>query len=145
MNLQKLLIGVLLLSSKMALGSGCLSRPTVAEAFENSKIVFSGTVVARLKYGVRFRVGKSWKGASHRFIYVYTGNQRNDTDPWFEKDEEWLVYASDVRLYRKEKSPKPYMVRLMASPCSRTVLIRNAGEDLKQLGNETKTPRTRRQ
>src|SRR5205085_61443 len=89
---------VLLLTIHPASGSGCASRPTVQDALKSSKIVFSGKVIARLKYGVRFRVGKTWKGPLNHYVYIYTGNLRNDLDPWFEVGQRWLVYASEVPL-----------------------------------------------
>src|SRR5260370_31042065 len=100
--------------------SGCLTKPTVAQALQNSQAVFAGRVVARLKYGVRFRVERSWKGVSTRYVYIYTGNLRNDLDPWFEKGQRWLVYASDERLYRNMNKTGPYLTRLMSRACNRT-------------------------
>lgn len=134
--------GGLLLSSTIALASGCPTRPTVAEALKNSKVIFVGRVVARLKYGVRFQVETTWKGRARQYIYIYTGNLRNDSDPWFEKGEQWLVYASDVPLYRTERSSVPYTTRLMSTPCGRTTPLSPAGEDLKELGKGIEIPKS---
>jgi hypothetical protein len=113
--------------------SDCLTRPTVTEAFQTSKVVFAGKVTARFKYGAKFRVYQQWKGVSHRYVYIYTSNLRNDLEPWFEVGQSWLVYASDVPLYRTENSKVPYTKRLMVLPCGRTILLKFAEEDLKQL------------
>jgi len=61
------------------------ATPSVAQAVKESKVVFSGKVVARLRNGVRFKVYKSWKGVSGTYVYIYTGNLKNDCEPWFEK------------------------------------------------------------
>jgi|SRR6266542_3388242 len=137
-----LVVFFVLLCPRPAPASGCLSQPTVAQALKDSKMVFAGKVVARLKYGVRFKVERSWKGISSWYIYVYTGNIRNDADPWFQKDQRWLVYASDVRLYENGNLTGPYVTKLMARACNRTVLLSNAAEDLRQLGKGSR-PLTR--
>jgi hypothetical protein len=136
MNQRRLLLAgiITLLLSNVASPSGCLSRPTVVDAVKNSKVIFAGRVIARLKYGVRFRVEKSWKGISSRTIYIYTGNARNDLEPWFEKGQRWLVYAADERLYQKMNMTGPYVTKLTSPACNRTVLLRDAAEDLRQLG-----------
>ena len=129
-----LTIFILLLCLGLASASTCITKPTVAEALKESKVVFAGKVVARFKYGVKFRVNRAWKGHSGRYVYVYTGNLKNDSDPWFEKGERWLVYARDERLYEDMGARGRYVTRLMARGCSRTVLLRGAGDDLRQLG-----------
>ncbi len=137
-----LAVTALLLCVGVASASTCLSKPTVAQALKDSKVVFAGRVVATFKYGVKFRVDRAWKGVSGRYVYIYTGNLRNDVDPWFEKGEWWLVYASDVPLYRTENAKIPYTTRLMAPPCKRTILLRHAADDLKQLGEVREQFRT---
>jgi len=122
------------LLSSQASASGCLSIPTVEEALKNSKAVFAGRVVGRFKYGVRVKIEKAWKGITTRHIYIYTGNLRNDVDPWFEKGERWLMYAADVRLYKDSYGTVPYSTKVMARGCTRTKLLEYAAEDLKQLG-----------
>ena len=85
---------VLLLAFPVANACVCADTPSVAESFSKAAAVFEGTVIRRAKYGAWLRVDKSWKGASSRTIYLYTGNLRNDCDPWFGKrGERWLVYA----------------------------------------------------
>jgi hypothetical protein len=141
MNHRRFLLAgmITLLLSSVASPSGCLSRPTVVDAVKNSKVIFAGKVVGRLKYGVRFRVERSWKGVSSRYIYLYTGNLRNDLDPWFEKGERWLVYAADERLYQNMNMTGPYVTKLTSPACNRTTLLNDAGDDLKELG-EPKLP-----
>ena len=127
-------VAFLVLSSKIAVACSCVGVPSVAEAFGESKVVFSGTVIARLRYGVRFKVEKAWKGLSSDEIYIYTGNLRNSCDPWFEKGERWLVYAWDTQLYADEQSTAPISVELMAHGCHRNTLSENTAEDFKELG-----------
>jgi hypothetical protein len=129
-----ILIGFNLSSLGHVIGSTCPGKPTVAQALNDSKVVFAGKVISKFKYGVKFKVDRAWKGVLGRYVYIYTSNLRNDVEPWFEKGEHWLVYASDVPLYRIENSAIPYTTRLMTPPCSRTVLLSNAKEDLNQLG-----------
>lgn len=134
------LIAVLVFSHGFsATVSICQSTPTVAQALKNADVVFAGRVVAQLKYGVRFKVKRSWKGDGRRFIYVYTGNMRSDAIPKFIQGEEWLVYASKVHLYRTGSS-NISGTRLMAHSCNRTVLLENAEEDLQKL-DKTAAPR----
>jgi hypothetical protein len=108
--------------------------PSVAEALGGSKVVFAGKVIARLEYGVRFKVERAWKGVSSDEVYIYTGNLRNSCDSWFEKEESWLVYAWNTQLYADEEASVPSAVKLMAHGCHRTTLLENAAEDLKELG-----------
>ncbi len=126
-------VPILLLCLGSASASTCITKPTVAQALKDSKVVFAGKVVARFKYGVKFRVDRAWKGVSGRYVYIYTSNLRNDLEPWFGKGEQWLVYASDLPLYRTENAKIPYTTRLMTPACSRTILLRDSTEDLKQL------------
>jgi hypothetical protein len=125
---------VLLVSFPIAQACVCPSTPTVAESFSKASVVFSGTVIARGKYGAWLRIDKPWKGVSSRTIYVFTGNLRNDCDPWFgATGERWLVYARLEPLFRYENSKRPYTHKLMARGCDRTTLMANAAEDLDSL------------
>jgi hypothetical protein len=143
--MKKLISGCLsitfiLLSYGHASACYCIRVPDVAESLGKAKVVFVGKVVARARYGVWFKVERAWKGISSDTIYLYTGNLRNDCDPWFEKGERWLVYAEDVTLYRDEEGTIPAGVKLMAQGCKRTALLANAAEDLKELGEGKKPP-----
>jgi hypothetical protein len=60
-------------------------------------------------------------------------------DPWFEKGQRWLVYAADERLYQNMNMTGPYVTKLMSRACSRTTMLKDAAEDLKELG-ESKPP-----
>ncbi len=125
---------VLLVSFPVAHACVCLKTPTVSKSFAKAAVVFEGTVIARGKYGAWLRVDKSWKGPSSRTIYLYTGNVRNDCDPWFGKrGGRWLVYAQLTPLYRYENSKTPYTRKLMAHGCDRTVVFAGAAEDLRAL------------
>ena len=116
----------------------CPASPSVEEAIKKSKAVFSGTVMAKLREGVKFKVHKVWKGVALPYVYIYTGNIRNDCDAQFEKGESWVVYANQTPLYKTANSMKPYVARLMAKGCSRTSRLMEAEEDLKLLGTVKK-------
>jgi hypothetical protein len=122
----------------------CGGKPSVAEAVRDSEFVFTGKVVSKRKYGVRFKVETSWKGNSQKFIYIYTGNIRNDCDVLFRLGERWLIYAEKVPLYRSESVTSPNGVRLVARVCSRSARIRDAQEDLLELRTHENSNRVRR-
>ena len=125
---------VVLLSFPVASACVCAYTPSVAESFSEATVIFTGTVIGRGKYGSWLRVDKSWKGAPSRTIYLFTGNSRNDCDPWFGKrGERWLVYAQLTPLYRYQDSKVPYTQKLMAHGCDRTTLLVGAEEDLRVL------------
>jgi hypothetical protein len=127
---------VLLISFTIANACVCLETPTVTQSFSKATAVFEGTIIRRGKYGAWLRVDKSWKGVSTRTIYLYTGNLRNDCDPWFgRRGEKWLVYAQLTPLYRYENSKTPYTRKLMAGGCDRTTVLAGAGEDLRVLAS----------
>ena len=127
---------IVLLSFPVANACVCAETPTVAESFSKATVVFEGTVIGRGKYGAWLRVDKSWKGATSRTIYLFTGNLRNDCDPWFGKPgERWLVYAQLTPLYRHENSKTPHTRKLMAHGCDRTTVLAAAAEDLRTLAS----------
>jgi hypothetical protein len=127
---------ILLLAFPLANACVCADTPTVAESFSKAAVVFEGTVIRRAKYGAWLSVDKSWKGASSRTIYLYTGNLRNDCDPWFGKRRErWLIYAQLAPVFRYENSKRPYTRKLMANGCDRTIVLAGATEDLRALAS----------
>lgn len=132
------------LSSGAAHACVCGEKPAVAQSVRESEAVFSGKVVSKLKYGVRFEVGRSWKGVSGRYIRIYTGNIRNDCDPSFRIGELWLIYAVKVPLYRSDNSTTPYAVKLVARGCGRSARLEEAADDLRELGEHERLKRPRK-
>jgi hypothetical protein len=112
--------------------------PSVADSYSKAKVVFSGTVIARGKYGMWFKVDDQWKGAPSRTIYLYTGNAMNDCYAlcfWSEAFpreslDHWLVYAYLDRLYRSGNSKQRYVYKLMSRACDRTKPLTYAADDL---------------
>ena len=134
MFLSLIRIGIVLLFSvPVAQACSCSYTPTVTESFARNTVIFSGTVITRGKYGAWLRVDKPWKGVSSRTIYLYTGNLKNDCDPWFEKGERWLIYARPMRLFNNPHGTGPFVLRLMARGCDRTTKFAYAAQDLKAL------------
>ena len=113
----------------------CVGSPSVARAVKEAKVVFSGRVIVRGKYGSWFKVERAWKGVTSGTIYIYTGDVEDDCTSLFETTgERWLIYAYLDPLYRSENAQKPYTYKLMTRACDRTTLLANAQEDLKELG-----------
>jgi len=74
------LFAVLFVSSRMAVACRC-GMPTVKGAFNNSRLVFSGTVVAIESDGVTFSVNQLWKGDTSGQVKVYVRDLRTSCDP----------------------------------------------------------------
>ena len=140
MRIRYFLLPAILLS---ALGAGLSSDlpntpveakcavASVKSAFQRSKAVFAGEVIAEEKEGdikkYTFRVDKFWKGdgAKQVDIFVY---QTARYQPPFREGGQFLVYAHDVD------------GQLSVARCSRNKLLTNAEDDLRELG-AGKTPK----
>jgi hypothetical protein len=70
-----------------------------------------------------FEVERTWKGVEKNTISVSTSSQSSACGYGFKKGEAYLVYAS-----------KDGEGRLITSICSRTRRMKEAGEDLKEIG-----------
>ncbi len=120
-------------------------KPEIQEAFDEARAVFVGEVTEIVKphtdnpealpadrlYTVKFKVEKSWKGASFLDIpaleiTILSDQGRGGCLSWgpFVKGERYLVYAEET----KEKN-----IAVLFS-CNRTASVTNAVEDLKELG-----------
>lgn len=135
MFLSLLRLGVILVcSAPFVHACTCPSTPKFDESYSKATVIFAGTVVARGKYGVWFRVDEQWKGRRARRIYLFTGNLRNDCDGYFdERGVHWLIYAYLDPLYASMDAKSPDAYRLRAHSCDRTAPLSAATEDLKQL------------
>ena len=154
-----LIAGVfLLLSFDVNLACVCAERKGVAEELSQASAVFSGRVVAR-EYRkveprslvepavvevmvVRFEVERWWKGGMADEAILYTsftkysdgGGSASSCEYPLRVGEQYLVYA-----FSPTRGPAN---ELRTSPCSRTVKLEEATEDLKELG-EGKEPEKR--
>lgn len=121
----------------------CPKTPDVSQAVHDARAVFVGKVVRKLKYSVKFKIIESWKGVSTKFVEIHTSGIRNDCEPRFEKAQTWLVYATELPLFRSEDAGIPYTTRLVARGCNRTSKLRDATRDLAQLRASGKNPNSR--
>lgn len=111
----------------------CLPSENATKELGISAAVFSGKVLEvrrnQQETGVFTRVEavieveRIWKGVEKRTISVFTSNQSSACGYGFKKGESYLVYAS-----------KDAEGRLITSICSRTRRMKDAGDDLKELG-----------
>jgi len=126
------IIVFLLLSFDVGYACSCAPPPSAAQSLGQAGAVFSGKVlqVKRVKGGngqdgqveVVFAVDASWKGAERRVMSVFTASNSAACGYGFRRGRTYLVYAAESE------------GRLATTICSRTKLLRDAQEDLKELG-----------
>ena len=109
--------------------------PNVAVSYSKAKVVFTGTVMTRGKYGIWFKVDRTWKGTQSKTIYLYTGNAINDCYMlhWLFTESRWLVYGYLDPVYRSARTKRPYAYKLMSHACDRTIPLDHAADDLTAL------------
>jgi hypothetical protein len=129
-----------------ALGCACnyQPNPTAEEirvarlkAFDSAVAVFSGKVIELDENKVKFKVEKIWKGASADEItmVIQEGEDNGEyvmtsCDYSYKLGEKYLVYADSTH------------DELRTSVCSRTVLLRNADQEMRGL-DEIRIPEIR--
>ncbi len=131
-----ILAGVLLLlflDTQRAAACSCMPPATANDALLQADAVFSGRVQAFIpvqQFGedvgglVIFRVGQSWKGNVSTTTLVNSGYNRMSCEGYFwQQGEEYLVYAH-------QRANGTLGVHL----CSRTTELRNAQQDIQELG-----------
>jgi hypothetical protein len=116
------LFAVLFVSSRTAVACRC-GMPTVKWAFNNSRIVFSGTVVAIKSDGVTFSVNQLWKGATSGQVKVYVRDLVTSCDPGVAVGRALLVYAY----------PGDSRFPLVAASCRRTRVLTKRDHETKEL------------
>ena len=126
-------VGTFTFGASVALACTCVPPPSPTEALEEATAVFSGKVVQIKRHkpsedifgGVEvvFRVDQKWKGVGNRTVSVFTSSQSAACGYSFSKDQTYLIYASGNS-----------RGRLSTSICSRTKRLKDAREDLNQLG-----------
>ncbi len=128
-----LMIASVMLSADAALACTCAPAGSAARELDRSTAVFAGKVVevrrhrrAQDIFGeveVVFRVEKAWKGVEARTVSVFTSSHSAACGYGFKRGRTYLVYAhanADGRL--------------STGICSRTRRLKDAGEDVKELG-----------
>jgi len=128
------LFAVLLVSSRTAVACRCAGMPTVKVAFNNSSIVFSGTVVAIESDGVIFTVDQLWKGEAPARIKVYVRNLVTSCDPGVHVGRTLLVYAY----------PGDSRLPLVAAYCRRTRVLTKRDEETEELDRLRSSAHVRR-
>jgi len=128
-----------IISISSALACSCAQPKPPKQALEESEAVFSGRVVTIEEPGmldqteplvVTFKVDSVWKGAVTNPQTVRTSPHSASCGFGFEDGEEYIVYAN--------ANPDSY---LWTSICTRTRVLTDAKEDLRELG-EGSSPRT---
>jgi hypothetical protein len=127
------LFAVLFVSARTTMACRC-AMPTVKGAFNNSKIVFSGTVVAVESDGVIFTVDQLWKGAASERIKVYVRDLRTSCDPGVEVGRTLLVYAY----------PGDSRLPLVAQYCRRTRVLTKRDNETDELDTLRSSANVRR-
>lgn len=127
-------VATFVLVAEVAFACTCVPPRSPAEERERAAAVFSGKVLQIKRHksaedifgGVEvvFRVDKAWKGARNRTVSVFTSSQSAACGYSFSKGHTYLVYASANS-----------GGRLSTSICSRTKRLKDAREDLDELGN----------
>ncbi len=110
----------------------CAPLDTPKQALTNSKTVFSGKVIdidkslIALENKISFQVYNSYKGISDKEITIYTAQDSAACGFKFQENKEYLVYVYE------------YDGKLETNFCTRTKLLENANDDLKELGSGNK-------
>lgn len=146
---MRILTLCLLLAASVAFGAetglACTCAPSrgPAEDLKLAAAVFSGKVVEVRKHrqsadifaGVEavFRVERVWKGVEGATVGVFTASHSATCGYGFRRGRTYLVYA-----YKDVEG------RLSTGICSRTRRLKDAGEDLKELGAGRKVAVARR-
>lgn len=113
----------------------CAMPPSVDQAFEEAKAVFSGKVVGITKSKkswnrgktVTFQVNEVWKGEEKSKLVIKTGLDDGDCGFPFVEGEEYLVFATVNDFYGENT--------LSTNICQRTARLAEASEELAELGS----------
>jgi hypothetical protein len=124
---------LLLVGVKSSLACTCAPPQSASQELQRATAVFSGKVVEIKKHkqssdlfaGVEvvFAVEKVWKGVDEARVSVFTSSQSSACGYGFKEGRTYLVYAHG----NADR-------RLATSICSRTRRLKDAREDLEELG-----------
>lgn len=122
----------------------CVPPPPPKKALEAAAAVFVGKAAkiepdeARSFVVVTFEVRTFWKGADTKTVQVRTPGSSAACGNEFAKDQWYLVYCHAEPDETRPGEKEPPLV-LHTNLCSRTRALKDAAEDLKELG-KGKTP-----
>ena len=131
-----LLIGSLLVVNTTVVNAcSCIQPAPPQESLEQSTSVFAGKVIdidvpsgivvsSADPVKVTFEVSKIWKGTNYKTLVVTTSRYEESCGYLFKQGEEYIVYT-----YGEGD-------KLNTGICSRTKLLANAQEDLRELGED---------
>ena len=127
------LVACLMFGAETSLACTCAPAKSAGQELERATAVFSGKVIEIRRHGqaedifgrveVVFRVGRAWKGVESRTLSVFTSAQSAACGYGFREKRTYLVYAHGNA-----------GGRLSTGICSRTRRLKDAGEDLDDLG-----------
>jgi hypothetical protein len=122
----------------LAQACSCIPPPPPKKALEQAHAVFSGKVTKIEEAGegelsVTLELATTWKGAADKELTLFTANQSAACGYGFEKGKTYLVYAHQIK--RGEAKV------LETNICTRTALLADAKDDLKDLGAGKKVPK----
>lgn len=140
-SMTLVVIGFLFLLFPMTgLACSCVPPGSVQEEMERSSAVFSGKVVEIVNpnkknkiqssanlVAVKLEVKEWWKGGNESEVIVYTEMSSASCGFEFSLNEEYIVYA-----YKDDDG------KIRVNLCSRTAELKDAEEDLTQLGEAEK-------
>lgn len=128
-----ILFASLMFSPDPILACSCLPTKSVAQELKQSTAVFTGKVIRIKRHKqsenifasveVTFRVEKAWKGLKRKTITVFTSSNSAACGYGFRENQIYLVYANG-----NDEG------KLSTGICSRTKMVKDAREDLKELG-----------
>lgn len=128
-----IVISLLFINTAIVNACSCVQPAPPKESLEHSTAVFAGKVVdidvpsglvisSADPVKVTFEVLEIWKGHDYKTLVLTTARDGASCGYSFKQNEEYIVYA-----YGEEN-------KLSAGICSRTKLLTNAQEDLRELG-----------
>ncbi|MFC7371635.1 hypothetical protein ACFQPF_08095 [Fictibacillus iocasae] len=119
----------LIYQTNTALACSCVPNPDPEAALKNADAVFSGKVTEITRTGfieksraVKIETQTIWKGSKNKHMLIYTAEQSASCGYEFAVGKEYIIYAYD------------HDGELHTGLCSRTALLKDAGEDLHALG-----------
>ncbi len=127
----------------IALGALC-SMPSQQHALEQADTVFEGRVLVteptRSGTLVRMQVVQRWKGGQAEQVELHLAPTTfTSVEPAYLEGQSYLVYAkasarADAEQAEKPQSLTPERTQLFTDPCSRSMPIALAEQDLLQMG-----------
>jgi hypothetical protein len=120
------------------------ARAALVTDFNGATAVFSGKVVGGNSLKLKFKVNKVWKGdVGEEFVLATGGKEYQDglfatsscDYSGFKRGEEYLVYA-----YPVDPDLHPGSTDLQARACTRTRLLKQAEQEMKELDEITVQP-----